>query len=98
MKKSFFSRIFIIKKFLIMEKNKNNLFLLIDIVHELVITPGDIDFGDDAWLQSVHQFTENNTITEGFLERNSWESLSNYSLNPPLSFDFFLRLAFASTL
>lgn len=41
--------------------------LLANVIHELVVSTRDVDFRDDARLQSVHEFAKNDAVAEGIL-------------------------------
>lgn len=76
----------------------NNFDLLVNIVHVFVIPAGDVDLGDDAGLQPVHQLAQYDAVAERLLVRHVREPLSDHRLNPLLGFYLLFWFTLASAL
>lgn len=73
-------------------------YLLVDVVHHFIVATASVDFWNDSWSQSVHQFAQDNTIAKSLFICNWWETFSNDCFNPTLSFELLLWVTFSSNL
>lgn len=78
--------------------SKNEVYVLADVVHEFVVTAGDVDLADDAGLQTVHQLAQDDAVAEGVLVRHVRKPLADHSLDPSLGFLLLFWLTLAGAL
>lgn len=72
--------------------------VLAEVIHHLVVSAGDVDLGDDAGLQTVHQLAEDDAVAQSVLEGHGREAFIDHRLHPFLGLHLLLGLPLSGTL
>lgn len=72
--------------------------LLVNVVHVFVVSTGDVDLGDDAGLQAVHQLAQDDAVAQSLLVRYVGKPLPDHRFDPLLGFLLLLGFTLARAL